>query len=125
LHDRTADKGGFSIPAAQLDRWVLRFKGEPLTVAVLTGTHLKRLGGEGSLSSIVPYDLPQQWSLALHEHPVGIDGFVYVSRHLNTERAVILFERAGNKLTVSGKPKKFEQTSGHLVVLQDFNVVKY
>lgn len=94
-------------------------------MAVLTGTHLKRLGGEGSLSSIVPYDLPQQWSLALHEHPVGIDGFVYVSRHLNTERAVILFERAGNKLTVSGKPKKFEQTSGHLVVLQDFNVVKY
>jgi hypothetical protein len=125
LHDRTADKGGFEIPGDQLDRWVLRFKGKPLTVAVLTGTHLKRLGGEGSLSSIVPYDLPQQWSLAIHEHPAGVDGFLYMSRHLNTEPAVILFERAKSKLVVAGKPKKFEQTDGHLVVLQEFNVTKY
>jgi hypothetical protein len=125
LHDRTAEKGGFEIPGDQLDRWVLRFKGKPLTVAVLTGAHLKRLGGEGSLSSIVPYDLPQQWSLAIHEHPVCVDGFMYMSRHLNTEQAVILFERAKSKLAVAGKPKRFEQTDGHLVVLQEFNVTKY
>jgi len=126
LHDRTADpKGGFEIPRDQLNRWVFRFDGSPLTVAVLTGSHLKRLGGEGALSTIVPYDLPQQWSLAVHEHPAAVDGFAYVSRHLNTEQAIVLFDRAKTKLKVAGSPEKFQQVDGHLAVLWEFGVTPY
>lgn len=126
LHDRTADpKGGFELPRDQLNRWVLRFDGRPLTVAVLTGAHLKRLGGEGALSTVVPYDVPQQWSLAVHEHPARVDGFIYISRHLNTEQAVVLFERAKSKLKVAGAPRKFEDVDGQLDVLWDFGVTPY
>jgi hypothetical protein len=126
LHDRTADpKSGFQIPRDQLNRWVLRFEGSPLTVAVLTGAHLKRLGGEGALSTIVPYDLPQQWSLAVHEHPGAVDGFAYISRHLNTEQAIVLFDRVKAKLNVAGAPAKFEQVDGHLAVLSEFGVTPY
>ena len=57
------------MPYTRLDRWVARFKVGKPKLAVLTGKHLKWLGEEGALSSIVPYDLPQQWSLAIHKHP--------------------------------------------------------
>lgn len=67
-------------------------------VADLTGPQLKRLGGHGELSTIIPYRLPQMWSQKMHEHPAGIDGFFYMSRHCNSERAVVLFERAKGKL---------------------------
>ncbi len=46
----------------------------------------------------MPYDVPQRWSRALHRHPVGADGLAYMSRHVNTERAVVVFDRAKTKL---------------------------
>ena len=125
LHDRTSDSGGFKLPYTELDRWVARFKAGKLKLAVLTGKHLKRLGGEGALSSIVPYDLPQQWSLAIHKHPATVDGLVYMSRHLNTEEAVVLFDRALGKLTVKSPYKEFQDYSGSLRVLREFNVLPY
>jgi hypothetical protein len=126
LHDRTSVNGAFPLPYTQLARWVVRFKGSTLNLAVLTGKHLKRLGGEGGLSSIVPYDIPQQWSAAIHDHPANVDGFVYISRHLNTEEAVILFDRAAPKLTPkTGKYKSFLDYAGSLRVLQDFGVQPY
>ncbi|MFT4439026.1 RES family NAD+ phosphorylase [Caballeronia sp. 15715] len=125
LHDRTSDGGRFKIPYTELDQWVIRFKGDKLKLAVLTGKHLKRLGGEGSLSSIVPYELPQQWSLAIHEHPATVDGFVYMSRHLNTEEAVVLFDRALGKLTAKSPYKEFQDYPGSLRVLREFNVLAY
>jgi hypothetical protein len=125
LHDRTSDRGGFKMPYTELDRWVARFKVGKLKLAVLTGKHLKRLGGEGALSSIVPYDLPQQWSLAIHKHPATVDGFVYMSRHLNTEEAVVLFDRALGKLTAKSPYKEFQDYPGSLRILREFNVLPY
>lgn len=94
LHDRVARHGRFDVPLTELARHVLRFSGRPLRLADMTGVHLKRLGGDGSLSTMMPYQIPQAWSLAIHQHPAKVDGFLYMSRHLNDERAVVVFQRA-------------------------------
>jgi len=36
--------------------------------------------------------------LAIHEHPDAVDGILFMSRHINTERSVALFDRARRKL---------------------------
>ena len=69
-----------------------------LTLANLTGASLKTLGADGALSTIMPYDLPQSWSAAIHAHPAAVDGLYYVSRKLNERRAVVVFDRASAKL---------------------------
>lgn len=97
LHDECGDDG-FEIAPDEFSRFVYTFEGADLVVADLTGPQLKRLGGHGELSTIIPYRLPQMWSRKMHEHPAGIDGFFYMSRHCNSERAVVLFERAKGKL---------------------------
>lgn len=125
LHDRVATKGAFRLPYSELDRWVVRFKGDLLQLAVLTGTHLKRLGGEGSLSTTTPYDLPQQWALAVHGHPAAVDGFVYMSRHQNDQPAVVLFDRAKAKLKAVPKYTEFQDYPGALRVVRDFCVQPY
>ncbi|WP_434715718.1 RES family NAD+ phosphorylase [Paraburkholderia sp. A3RO-2L] len=101
LHNESAQKnGGFRLATSELERYVLTFEGAKLNVAILHGIELKNLGGDGSLSTVTPYTVPQQWSLAVHNHPQHVDGFVYVSRHLNTAEALVVFERAKDKLTL-------------------------
>lgn len=100
LHDRTATRGGFDLALTELrSRYVVRFgAGATLVLAKLTGAALKRLGLDGRISTITPYDLPQAWSAAIHAHPDAVDGIAYVSRHYNLGIAVALFERAGTKI---------------------------
>lgn len=76
----------------------LRPAGDVLRLVRFYGAALKRLGGDNSLSAVVPYDVPQQWALALHGHPDKVDGLLYVSRHVNDHLAVVLFERASSKI---------------------------
>lgn len=126
LHDRVALRGAFALPESELDRWVVKFQGDLLQLANLTGTHLKRLGGEGALSTTMPYNLPQAWSLAVHSHPASVDGFVYMSRHQNDQQAVVLFDRAKAKLRAA--PKKytaFRDYPGTPGVLRSFGVQPY
>ncbi|AOI77856.1 RES family NAD+ phosphorylase [Burkholderia sp. NRF60-BP8] len=124
LHDEVADLvlGGFPLVTTELDRHVLSFDGAPLSVAVLHGLPLKNLGGDGALSTIVPYDVPQQWSLAVHRHPRRVDGFLYMSRHLNTSEALVLFDRAEHKLSL-GNAVPFRHHPDAARVLRDFNVL--
>ncbi|MBP0717805.1 RES family NAD+ phosphorylase [Burkholderia sp. AcTa6-5] len=124
LHDEVADlvPGGFPLVTTELDRYVLSFDGAPLTVAVLHGLPLKNLGGDGALSTIAPYDVPQQWSLAVHRHPRRVDGFLYMSRHLNTSEALVLFDRAEPKLSL-GRAVPFRRHPDAARVLRDFNVL--
>jgi hypothetical protein len=99
LHDEMPVEGTFSIAYSEIDsRYLVRFKRGSLVLANLTGIPLKRLGGHGSLSTIVPYKLPQYWSMAVHRHPQCVDGIYYMSRHLNDRPAVVVFERARSKL---------------------------
>lgn len=99
LHDELPVRGAFRLSASDFSaRFLVRFEHrEVLTVADLTGVSLKRLGGTGALSTMLPYDLPQAWSSAIHAHPQNVDGILYMSRHLNDRAAVVIFSRAAGK----------------------------
>ncbi len=100
LHDAVPVNGQFPIATSTLrQRYVHYFAGTTLRLLELTGPLLKRLDGHADLAGTTDYPLTQQWGLAVHQNPLQFDGFVYMSRHLNTGRAVILFDRAAGKLT--------------------------
>lgn len=109
LHDEMPSSGKFTIAQATLDeRYVLRFQGQKLKLANLTGASLKRSGGHADLGGSIDYSITQQWSLAVHNHPSTFDGFIYMSRHLNTDKAVVLFDRAKLKIRILDASKLFE-----------------
>ncbi|MGF6634078.1 RES family NAD+ phosphorylase [Paraburkholderia sp. MM6662-R1] len=124
LHNEVADPvNGFLIPSYELGRrFVITFDGSSVVLAKLCGIPLKRLGGDGSLSTVLPYDVPQAWGQAVYAHPKKVDGILYVSRHLNTEQAVVLFEdRAKSKVHMTSATP-FPKYAGSANVLVDFNV---
>ena len=101
LHDLEPVAGEFIVPVDTLAaRYVLRFQGQPLIVADLTGAALKRLGGHAELSGTSSYKKTKRWSAAIHAHADQVDGFLYMSRHKNDEKAVVLFDRGRAKLTM-------------------------
>lgn len=98
LHDQVPQHGKYALPASEFARHVWRFEGPDLNLANLTGKHLKRLGGHGELSTTGDYAISQEWASAVHRHSQNVDGILYVSRHINTAYAVVLFDRAKVKL---------------------------
>ena len=103
LHDELPEKGQFWIQQEEIAaRYLVTFAAGNhegvLRLADLTGQHLKRIGGNNSLSAEYPYDVTQQWAAAVHAHPAHVDGFLFVSKQLNDKRAAVLFDRAQNKL---------------------------
>ncbi len=99
LHDVVPVDGAFRLAPATLDAYYLiRFDGKTLTVADLTGPALKVLNGTADLAGHDNYHLTQQWALAVFQNPAQADGFLYMSRHLNSDKALILFDRAKPKL---------------------------
>lgn len=122
LHDEMPEGGGFSVAVSEIEnRWLVRFKGAPLQLADLTGAALKTLVGSGGISTIMPYDVPQRWAAALHGHPDAVDGLVYMSRHVNDERAVVVFDRAAGKL---GQPRyqRLAEARGALKALLNLHI---
>lgn len=102
LHDEVPEKGQFKIRQEDIEaRYLVTFAaGEDngmLRLADLTGSHLKRLGGDNGLSADHPYDVSQQWGAAVHAHPENVDGFLYVSKQLNNKKAAVVFDRAQKK----------------------------
>ncbi|WP_187394932.1 RES family NAD+ phosphorylase [Pigmentiphaga aceris] len=102
LHDELPENGVFKIRQEDIDvRYLVTFamgadKGM-LRLADLTGQHLKRIGGDNSLSAEYPYDMTQRWSEAVNAHPANVDGFIFISKQLNDKRAIVLFDRAKAK----------------------------
>lgn len=91
--------GAFQLTRAHLDgHFALYFSGNALHLLDLTGPLLKRLGGSVDLAGTGNDALTGQWAHAIHRNPAGYDGFLYMSRHLNTRRAVALFDRASAKI---------------------------
>ena len=78
--------------------YVVLFDGSPLVLADLTGAELRRAGGHAQLAGVSSYKTTRKWSAAVHAHPDHVDGFLYMSRHKNDEKAVVLFDRAAYKL---------------------------
>lgn len=124
LHDQIPINGAFRISPFSLDAfYLLRFKGTPLVLADLTGVALKKLGGNADLAGHDPlYRMAQQWALAVFQNPAMVDGFIYMSRHLNTDKAVILFNRAKPKISAK-RPAKLIQASGFSAAAALFNIV--
>jgi hypothetical protein len=121
LHDRRINlKRGYALATTELDRYVYHFTGKPLKVAVLHGEDLLMVGGDGRLSTDKPYATTQQWSLAVFRHHENVDGFLYKSRHTDTE-ALVLFDRAKPKLKPN-KPVQFRMAPGAADVLIRFKV---
>lgn len=99
LHDLQPRRGCFVVDVATIkSRFVLRFEGAPLVLADLTGAALKRIGGHAGLTGTSSYATSKRWSRAVYTHPDTVDGFIYMSRHKNDEKAVVLFDRASGKL---------------------------
>lgn len=120
LHDAVPVHGEFEVSKDDLiARHVIRFTGTDLLLANMTGAHLRRLGGHSGFSGTEAYDITQSWSRAIYRHPAGVDGFVYMSRHLNTEKAVVLFDRAQAKIRTASAValpsyRGFGQVASHL-----------
>lgn len=80
------------------ERFVVQFMhpgGKLLRLADLTGVALKRLGLNNDVCASDDYTASMQVSAAVHAQLPEADGILYVSRQLNTQRAVVLFERSG------------------------------
>jgi hypothetical protein len=109
LHDEVPVNGQFKIAATTLEsRYVIRFAGTKLKVADLTGASLKKLGGTADLSGTANYAITREWSRAVHQNSGNYDGFIYMSRHLNNDVAVILFDRAAPKMDMISATKLIE-----------------
>lgn len=94
LHDRMPHAGRYPVAVEELLQYrVHHFEGHPLRLANLTGVGLNLLGAHGELSGTSNYRLTQAWSMSLHSHPEQVDGFIYMSRLNNCEKAVVLFDR--------------------------------
>jgi hypothetical protein len=101
LHDEVAVAGRFAVaPEEVRRRHVVTFRGMPLRLADCTGVALKRMGLDGRFSTDLDTRSTQAWAAALHGHRAAVDGLLYVSRHINTGKAVVVFDRAAAKLQV-------------------------
>lgn len=122
LHDRRPVKDHFVVKTAVIDsRYVLRFDGVPLTLADCTGTALKLMGGMADLSGTSSYAKTKKWSVELHAHGDQVDGFLYMSRHKNDEKAIVLYDRAASKVKMhSATPLSTHPAFGKIAM--DFRI---
>lgn len=123
LHNELPVAGHFPVAPDFIDEhFVLRFTGQPLRLANLTGTHLKRLGGHADLSGTGDYAIPRQWSRAVHDNPGLYDGILYMSRHVNTDTAVVLFDRARGKIALASQ-SLLSSAAGFAAAAHDLGMV--
>ncbi|WP_338849941.1 RES family NAD+ phosphorylase [Massilia sp. W12] len=108
LHDAIPCDGLFHIAAVELrQRWLFQFEGENLRLADLTGAALKRMGAHAGLGGSADYAVTRQWALGVFQNPAEYDGLLYMSRHVNTGKAVVLFSRAQSKIRVQNMQALF------------------
>jgi hypothetical protein len=100
LHNEVPVGGEFTIAETELTRrFLVRFEAASrLVLANFAGVGLRNNGATAEISTTPDYDLSQQWSAAIHAHPKNVDGILYMSRQLNTGKAIALFDRATAKL---------------------------
>jgi hypothetical protein len=123
LHDEDPVNGKFAIaPETIADRYVHRFDGDSLNLLSLTGAILKRTGGSAELAGTDNYGLTQRWALAVYDNPAMYDGFIYASRHHNTDLAVVLFDRCTDKIAPISHTE-LAATPGFAQVAEDFGII--
>lgn len=123
LHDEAPVHGRYVLPLDALrNLHVLRFEGEVLLLLPLIGAQLKRLGGNADLAGSYDYSKTHAWSAAVYDNPAKYDGILYMSRHLNTEQAVVLFDRAASKISLS-KHCTLIEDPGFPAVARDLGII--
>lgn len=74
----------------------------PLTLLKLSGAGLARIGATAQVvHGGLPYDVPQEWSAALHALPATYDGIAYTARHDDEALCLALFDRAATAVRVA------------------------
>ncbi len=100
-----------------IDSDLLRLKAYA-RLEIVTELKLIRLAGPGlavvgATAEVVhgglPYDVPQAWSLALFEHPVGAQGIAYYARHDDESLCYAIFDRAQAAIRVIHKETNLDQ----------------
>jgi hypothetical protein len=73
-----------------------------LTLIKLGGPGLARLGATAEVThGGLPYDVPQAWSAALHDHPAGAAGIAYHARHDDEQLCYGFFDRACESIALA------------------------
>lgn len=72
----------------------------PLRLLSLHGPGLAQIGATSAVTS-GPHVVAQQWSRAIHDHPMAPEGIAYRSNHDNGEICVALFDHADDRLAPS------------------------
>jgi hypothetical protein len=122
LHDAVPRRGKFGIAKSEIDRrWVHRFSAH-LNLFDLTGHLLAKMGGHAALTGTSSHKIPQKWAKAVFDNPLKVDGFIYVSRHLPNEKAVIVFDRAKSKLVSTGPAIPLDQTPELVRAMTSFSI---
>ena len=68
-----------------------------LRLIKLAGPGLARIGATAELvHGGLPYEFPQSWSKALHDHPIAADGFAYYARHDDEQLCFAIFDHAAD-----------------------------
>jgi RES domain len=81
-----------------------------LKLVKLHGNGLARLGATAEVThSGTPYDVPHEWSLALHAHKGEFDGIAYNARHDDDEVCYAIFERSKAKLAEISRDENLDQ----------------
>ena len=87
----------------------------PLRLLSLHGPGMAQIGATSAVTS-GPHVVAQQWSRAIHDHPMTPEGIAYRSNHDNGEICVALFDHADDRLA-PGNPQPMTMDRGRLAEL--------
>ena len=77
----------------------------------MAGPGLARIGATAEVvHGPMPYDLPQEWSAALHAHPGAYDGIAYTARHDDEALCYAIFDHAEDAIEEVTRETDLDQT---------------
>lgn len=95
-----------SLEEVAVRRWSAIQASRDLRLVDFCGPGLSAVGTTGGVNT-GSYRVSQAWAAALHRHPDGPDGILYLSRHNPSLRCVALFDRADLTVT-AGASAEFD-----------------
>lgn len=106
-------------------RWVANLQAlRPLKLVDATDVGLYNMGAEAGEFNSVHYALTTQpWAMELFNRPELADGILYRSRFLNDRKAVAIFERGGDNVSIMpSQVIELEKHPGYFTALQELNI---
>jgi hypothetical protein len=81
-----------------------------LNLVRLTGSGLAIVGATAEVThGGLPYDVPQRWSTALADHPMGAAGIAYTSRHDDEQLCYAIHERVAAAIVEVERTEDLDQ----------------